>query len=218
MGSYIMMENWLWGNGVTNMEDTGFNGLFNYWDGKQNSQPAFRFGFYDDKKYLSWGFLTGNKGSSGVSYLGPQCFDSVNFWNQRTAENTIEFNEDTYLAIIIDPSKTEKKSGKTLDGKDFNDNLCIRQDIFIGDKKVLSGWYNKAAWDLMVEKKLNTLTKFCLGECSMGSAQKKYFSHMDCYSLRFYNRALTDDEIHESYEKTKEYHKILEDKNKKSVN
>lgn len=47
----------------------------------------------------------------------------------------------------------------------------------------------------------------------MGGENLWYNTHMECYSLRFYNRALTDDEVHKNYEKTKEYHKILESQN-----
>ena len=161
--------------------------------------------------------MTGKGGSDDRSFLGPQCYDSKNYWNQKTKNDVIEYGKDTYLAIIIDPSETEKQSGKTLDNLDFEENLCIRQDIFIGDKKVLSGWYNKNAWDLMISNKLSSLKKFCLGECSMGQAQKRYYSHLDCYSLRFYNRALTDEEVYKNYDKTIEYHKILESQSKNGI-
>ena len=149
--------------------------------------------------------------------FGPQCFDDGNYWNQRSEYNVIEFGQDTYLTIVIDPAEVDSRSGVTLNDESFKDNLCIKQNIFIGDKKVVDGWYNKEAWDKMVTNTLAPLNKFCLGTCSMTDASWWWNTHMDCYSLRFYNRALTDDEVKANREKTIEYHKILEDQNKKSV-
>ncbi len=152
------------------------------------------------------------------SLLGPECFDGVNYWNQRTNYDVIKFGQETYFTIVINPAKVETRSGKTLEGSTFEDNPCIKQNIFIGDQKVVDGWYNKQAWELMITNKLNSLNKFCLGTCTMGNAYWWWCAHMDCYSLRFYNRALTDNEVKANREKTIEYHKILEDQSKKSVN
>ena len=149
-----------------------------------------------------------------ASLFGPQCFDGANYWNQKTKDDIMEFNRDIYLTIVVNPAETSLISGVTLQGASFSDNLCIKQNIFVGDSKIIDGWYNKGAWDSMVSGNLDSLNKFCLGTCSMGDPDWWFLTHMDCYSLRFYNRALTDDEVKANRKKTIEYHKILESQSK----
>ena len=122
-----------------------------------------------------------------------------------------------HLAIVIDPSEKSIQSGETLDHIKFEDNECIKQNVFINDEKVVDGWYNRKAWVNSVQGWGPHLTKICLGTCSMSYQYTWYNCCMECYSLRFYNRALKDDEVHENYEKTIEYHRILEGQNKKKV-
>ena len=57
----------------------------------------------------------------------------------------------------------------------------------------------------------NTLPDtYVLGKGNMGDPQHFHYANMECYSLRLYNRPLTDDEVKESYKKTLSYHEFLE--------
>ena len=191
-----------------------YRGLFSYWSGDDAENAVFRFGIFPDDWGLSWSVMPWGKDFSNPCYLGPQAWDGQNCWNQRTKNNDFNFGNDIYLTIVFDPAKVENITGETAEGVKFENNECIKQIIYVEDEMMVDGWYNKKIWDSAVEKQLGKLNLFCLGTCSMGNAYWWYNSNMECYSLRFYNRALKDDEVHKNYDKTIEYHKILESQNK----
>ena len=176
-------------------------------------QAKFRFGFYNSYNAFSWSLVLNNKGKDLSRWFGPQSRDSGTPWNQTSAKGSVKYNEDIYLVIIIDPNNKSQKSGEIFDGTEFSSKDCIKQDIYLNDDKLIDGWLNKDLWDTSLVENLDTLNKFCLGRCSMSRSGEWCYSHMSAYSLRFYNRALTDDEINANREKTIEYHKILESQN-----
>ena len=52
--------------------------------------------------------------------------------------------------------------------------------------------------------------KFCLGVANMSNADLWHFAHLECYALRVYSRALTDEEVLDNYNMTVSYHDFLE--------
>ena len=194
----------------------GFSGMFCYWNGNEKSQGKARFGFTRPNHCLAWSFLVDWDIRNDLeNYCGPNTMETTSPWCQITDDNSVKTNMDIFLTIIINPSCKEVKSGETLDGTKFEENLCISQKVYIDDEESLDGWMSQNIWNKFCEKCLPNLKKFCLGRCSMSGDGNWLYTHMDCYSLRFYSRALTDDEVHKNYEKTKEYHKILESQNNK---
>ena len=194
-----------------------FKGLFCYWSGNDSKQANFRFGFYSDNRNFSWSFALEDTSKAGEEYYGPQCSDNKSFWNQKTNNDSFNFEEDVYLTIVVNPGIVADRSGKTLCGDKFENNPCIKQNVFLNGVKITDGWYNKKAWDENLEKNLDDLKMFCIGTCSMIDCNQWWYSHLECYSLRFYNRALNDSEVESNREKTMEYHKILESQNKKKI-
>ena len=194
----------------------GFSGMFCYWNGEEKSQGKARFGFTRPNHGLTWSFLVDYDIRNDLeNYYGPNTMEKTSPWNQIANDNSVKTNVDIFLTIIINPSCEEVKNGETFSGDKFEDNLCISQKVYIDDEESLNGWMSRNVWDKFCERCLPNLKKFCLGRCSMSGEGNWFYTHMDCYSLRFYSRALTDDEVHKNYEKTKEYHKILESQNNK---
>ncbi len=116
-------------------------------------------------------------------------------WNQRKLiDNPIEFNRDVYVSVIFDGvSNTEK--------------LIIDGEI-IDESKISSKFWETYESSLEIES--NLPDTFILGAGNMGTTQTIHYANLKCYSLRLYNRPLTDDEIKESYKKTLSYHEFLE--------
>ena len=52
--------------------------------------------------------------------------------------------------------------------------------------------------------------KFCLGVANMSYTDVWHFAHLECYALRVYSRALTDEEVLDNYNMTVSYHDFLE--------
>ncbi len=48
-------------NGSVTEGKNTFSGLFSYWDGNNEHQGTFRFGFYKDNKCIAWSFMTGTR-------------------------------------------------------------------------------------------------------------------------------------------------------------
>ena len=84
------------------------------------------------------------------------------------------------------------------------------QIVYINGKKLTGGYYNKELWDFFCNKEISELNYFCIGRSSMNQDGYWHYSKMNAYCLRLYSRALSEDEVHKNYEKSVEYHSLLE--------
>ena len=114
--------------------------------------------------------------------------------------------EVTHLVVTINFEKEEIIDNKAygvqklyIDGKLFSKN---------GTDYIFP--YEKQSWNFFVDNYLPDLDSFCIGRSSMNGGGCWYYSELSAYSLKFYSRALTDEEVVDSYRKSVSYHEFLE--------
>ena len=75
-----------------------------------------------------------------------------------------------------------------------------------GEKHIDNGWISYDYWvgflNTIKNSKLNCLD---IGRCQMGDKRSWNYLIGDVYTLRLYNRSLTDEEVMENYNKTVSY-------------
>lgn len=103
----------------------------------------------------------------------------------------------------------------TLNSKDLylsndKENEFCRQRLYVDGKKTsYDGGFNKLNWDIFVNDNLPDLSYFCIGRSSFAKEGAWLYGKMNAYSIKLYNRALTEEEILESYNKDVAYHQFL---------
>ena len=188
-------------------------GLFGFWSGDVTKDTLLRFVYLSDFKSIRWNAGYPRTGLEVKDFYGPQSVSVSDTWN-----NAFDFfpssksGDDFCFTFTLNPNEVEKWGGE-YKGDDISGEY-VTQRLYKNGEMALDGLYIKKAWDKFGEYYKNDLKKFCVGACHYNRTGLWYFSHMECYSLRFYSRALTSDEVHDNYEKTIEYHKILENQNK----
>ena len=199
----------------SNVRETRSNlsGLFGFWSGDMRKDTLLRFVYRTDFSAVVWNAGYPRASLSVEDFFGPQSVSEDNTWN-----NTFDFfpdnenGDDCYFTFTLEPNGIEEWSHNYKNGQ--VSGKYISQRLYKDGNLKSNGLYKKEAWDKFGEDYGNDLKKFCVGACHYNSTGIWFFSHMECYSLRFYSRALTSDEVHDNYEKTIEYHKILENQNK----
>ena len=202
----------IWNGGTTDnrIKDNKYKGLFCYWNGDESQQAKFRFGIEGDGKWLEWNVATGRWNfsdfSGGATYSWNIMYD---------ISKSFEKGKEIYLTISLDTSKSynvadEKYVGFN-DGNGNNKNGDFyKQTVYVNGEILYKGDYRKDGWSYFVNEELKDLKYFCIGRSSMTGEGYWNYSKMNAYCLRLYNRALSEDEVHKNYEKSVEYHSLLE--------
>ena len=112
-------------------------------------------------------------------------------WNQNVPRDMPE-NGDVYMSLVFDGNKNEE----TL----YINGMC-QATTRIGEE------YWK---DFLKTLEVSKPNEICIGRGSMDSAYHKHYTAMNCYTMRIYSRALSDDEIKENYKMSVAYHNFLE--------
>lgn len=169
-------------NGVE--QNSNLAGIFCYWNGDEKRNAEMRFGMFSDGKVVKW-----NAGSLNSQSELSEASDSA--WNQQfTFSNSLYDNKPHYLAVTLDTTKEFKESG------------YYKHTIYLDGKKLIDAKYNKESWDNFITL-LNDLSYFCVARTSWIYNGYWHYSKMDAYTLRLYNRALTDTEVETSYSNSK---------------
>lgn len=171
----------------------GFKGLFCYWNGIESKQASLRFGIYD-KEYFGWNAGLG-KYFSDFSYISksPQ--------NQKFSGHKIDFSKENYYTITLDCSNYYEKDNEKY----------YKQSLYLNGVKILEGGYNAKSWEEFInnDENMPSLTTFCIGRSSHGADGCWHYTKLNTNALRLYSRALTEDEVKENYNKSKNYHELL---------
>ena len=181
-------------NGELTLYDNEYNGVFGYWNGNEKEQCGLRFGtgIFDYENVICWNYGAGGKVTEGSEFAA----DPSNLHNNFYKIPNLFGETPHYLAVSIDTSKVYEENS-------------YRLAIYVDDEPVKEGKYPISSWETF-EEELEELNYFCIGRCSFHAAGYWHYSKMNCYALRLYNRGLTDEEIRQSIEDTKKYHKMLE--------
>ena len=112
------------------------------------------------------------------------------FWNQIPPE-TFELGSSVHLAIVFD-------------------GIEGRESFFINGTKKCSVEIDSSYWSGFLESiESQSADSVVIGVGTMDHPDNWHLARMDCYSLRLYSKALTDDEVKENYNSTVAYHEFL---------
>ena len=175
---------------------SSYRGLFNFID--NNNLTFSRFGFHVSNK---GGKFTFNLPTSNNSSGWLDSFESANnqgwrqsngtLWNQ-TVPYVFDLDKDVYLTMV-------------LDGINEIEYLCMNGE------KCRSVNIDDSYWTGFVKGfDSNSINSILLGAGGMHSKDWWHLTKMDCYAIRLYSRALTEEEVLENYNMTISYHEFLE--------
>ncbi len=188
-------------DGGTSQNGTDYRGLFNYGLIYKGEEGKMRFGIIGEGKGLHWNAGYGNF-RSDLSADG----DTAQ-WNQYyyiedakkpsgekiiESENLYDGNIH-YMALSVDTSKIYE----TVDGKDY-----YKHTIYLDGIKAIDAKYNVKSWEYFIEN-YPDLSYFEVGRAHMSNTSNQCYSKLEAYTLRLYNRALTDEEVEMSYNNSK---------------
>lgn len=180
-------------NYLYNAKDKYYTGLFGMWDRNFASQPDIRFGFHTLKSlYFNFGWASPSSAS-----LSSYSVSSRSPWNQKIDISEVwNSTEDIYLTVTL--NKPEKE------GENAEYYVYINGEKYIDD-----GWICDAYWKGFLDK-TKTLNYFEIGRSSMSKPKNWSYLVGNAYTIRAYNRYLSEDEIKDNYNKTLSYHLINE--------
>lgn len=207
----------IWDSGTTDprWNGGGYKGIFCYWNGLENKQAQFRFGIEEKLSKLTW-----NAGILRFDGRSDFSIASDNLHNIVYDMNLNKLKQGTYITITLDTSNSNKISGKkykeTTSEEKYKETTEIKegeyynQTIYLNGEVLYTGDYNKKQWDNFCTNELPKLKYFCIGRSSMNGDGLWHYSKMNAYCLRLYSRALSEEEVSKNYEKSVEYHSLLE--------
>lgn len=172
--------------------ENNYKGLFCYYKGSESAFVPFRCGISGYGTRFVWNAGLGKYQSDYSQDNSP--------WNIYY-EGVVNNGEECYITLTLDCSNVIN-----LDGEEY-----YKQTFFKNGEKLCEGNYNKKEWDSFIENYLDSLKYFCVGRCSMGTNGFWHYSKMNAYTLRLYNRALTEEEVIQNYDKSVIYHNSLID-------
>ena len=166
--------------------DTGYKGIFCYWNGNEKQGAKLRFGIDYNINALKW-----NAG------LGQFVSDySENKFPHNILYKDIYEKKKVYYTVTLNCNEIYSENQD-----EYYNATCYKDG-----KKVYEGKYNKKSWNHFVTYDLSSLNYFCVGRSSMTEDGYWHYSKMNAYALRLYSRGLTEQEVKENYNKSVAYY------------
>ena len=173
--------------------NNNYKGLFCYWDGDESAQGRIRFGVHAYGNNIVWN-ASYNQSASDFSAQG-----ASSIWNQYYSFEDSLYGKEIYLTVVLDTSDEYIK----------DDETYYKQTFYVnGEKTKYDGGYNQKQWNAFIQT-LDSLKYFCFGRSSYNGNGYWHYIKMSCYSLKFYNKGLSQDDVEASYKKTVAYHDFL---------
>ena len=167
-----------------------YDGIFCYNNNVENGDADFRFGIEikDNLKYL--------KLNAGLGKYESDFSESSDALHNIHYKNVYEPNKEVYYTVTLDCTQ------------DYSDveTEYYKAVCYKNGQKVYDGRYNKKSWKYFVDNNLNNLTYFNVGRAQMSNPGWWFYTKMNTYTLRLYNRGLTEQEVKDNYEKTVGYY------------
>ena len=209
----------IWDGGTTSHnESSAHKGIFCYWNGEESKQAQFRFGINEEWKEISWNASTAPKELSDFSQTKSTAHNILYPIDLEKLKNGI------YITVTLDTSSSYKVSNGIFKPRadeyfpkiDYDtitkEGEYYKQTVYVNGNVLYEGDYNKKNWNYFITNELENLKYFCIGRSSMGNDGWWHYSKMNAYCLRLYSRALTEDEVNKNYEKSVQYHSLIESK------
>ncbi len=193
------------GNKVDSTNPDNNGGGFGWWDGIESHFAKLHFNMLrkDKQLIIKWTGATGLKEYPEILRSNDNVWEVSGMgngtgWNAVAVHN-LGNAEDFYATVTFNPKSSKK----------LNDETVFEIKLYINGNYIGNGWYYKGYWDNL-QKEINNLNKICIARTSMNRDNYWLYPKMKIYALRLYSRALTDEEVNKNYEKSVEYHSLLE--------
>ena len=181
-----------WDSNNNPIEDASYTGIFCY--GKDNDDsPPFRFGIETSKYWLSL------KWNAGFGKYESDFSESNDSPHNIHYKNVYGPNEVVYYTVTLDCTQNYSNT----------ETNYYRAKCYKNGKKVYEGKYNKNSWKGFIDDNLSELKYFNIGRAHMKKPGCWYYTKMNTYTLRLYNRGLTEEEVNDNYEKTVGYYNSI---------
>ncbi len=184
-----------------------YRGLFCYWNGNETEQAKFRFG-------IDGGPASSLMWNAGGSRTGTSDFSNqASHWNICYNIDLSKLKKGAYITITLDTSKSYTVNEGNYEGYFSNvqkHGEYYKQTVYMDGEKLYEGDYNKEQWSSFCKQDLQNLKYFCLGRSSFDQHGWWHYSKMNAYCLRLYSRGLSEEEVMKNYEKSVEYHALIE--------
>ena len=165
-------------------------GIFCYWNESENGETPLRFFIDFNSNSLVWNAGYGNYKSDYSMTSTP--------WNINY-KNLYEPGKKHYYTITLN----------TKEVYNIGEEEYYKQIVYMDGNKLYEGNYNKKTWDYFINNYLNDLKCFCIGRAAITYAGSWHYSKMNVYTLKLYNRGLSEEEVKDNYNKSLAYHNAL---------
>ncbi len=125
-------------------------------------------------------------------------YNQIIYLTEEQKKKIFSSNDSFYFVVSLDTSRVYKEKN----GESF-----YKYSIFLDNEKLGDFSYNVRSWDSFCNNGLKAMKAFVVGRIVDFNV---FFSKIEAYSIRLYNSSLTDEQISSNYEKTIDYHNILE--------
>lgn len=173
-----------------NLLDRTYTGIFCY--GKGDEAP-FRFGVETSSgwKSLKW--------NAGLGKFESDFSESSLYPHNIHYKNIYDANQVAYYTVTLDCTQDYSST----------ENGYYKAICYKNGKKVYDGRYNKKSWEYFRNYNMNELEYFNIGRACMTNPGWWFYTKMNTYTLRLYNRGLTEEEVNNNYEKTVGYYNSI---------
>lgn len=165
-------------------------GFFCYWNETENGETPLRFFTNINSNSLEWNAGYGNYKSD---------YSLKNYQWNISYKNVYEPGKKHYYTITLNTKESYK----------VGEEYYYKQAMYMDGNKLYEGNYNKKCWDEFVNKNLSNLKCFCIGRAAITYPGAWHYSKMNAYTLKLYNRGLSEEEVKNNYNKSVAYHDAL---------
>ncbi len=158
----------------------------------KNGGAGFRLGIEPNKNWKSLKWNAGGGDYESDFSEGSGALHNIHY------KNVYEPNKEVYYTITLDCTKDY-----SVDEPDYYRAICYKNG-----QKEYDGRYKKS-WKYFVDNNFNNLTYFNVGRSQMTKSGWWFYTKMNTYTLRLYNRGLTEQEVKDNYEKTVGYYNSI---------
>ena len=186
-------KGWDENNNPIDKDKYPYSGIFCYNNEDELNAVSFRFGIENFNNWMSL------KWNAGYGKYKSDFSESTGSLHNIIYKNVYEPNKEVYYTITLDCSNEYEDS----------EMKYYKASCYKNGKKVYEGRYNKEEWKNFANNNLPSQNYFNIGRGQMTNSGWWFYTKMNTYTLRLYNRGLTEEEVNNNYEKTVGYYNSI---------
>ncbi len=182
-------------------DSSGYCGLFGLWNGTYSRQASIRFGVYLPSSRVMYNLIhptylkdENNNNITESSAYGDWISSTKDPWNQNCVLDSDVRENDLFITVTFSPSNGSQSSPM--------------QSVYINGEEFKSGALGEKYYNEFV-KQVKDLHYLEIGRCTMDTVANWSYTKGLCYSIRMYNKALTEGQVRDNYKVTTAFHKYL---------